>query len=178
MQGSLKHILLGVAVGLVLLSLVVSMDFVYYAPRVAVATVVYDNMANIALIPNDNHLQGPAGYFAYIGKDGDLHINFGYVAPNTVEVLSDVFYIKNNLNQPVTITVDPKPHADFTVYVSYSPNVNPSDLKGLSTDPTITLGPGQEVAVTLILFVGQVPPGTQIVFPIYVLATYHVGNGQ
>ncbi|MDT7873268.1 MAG: hypothetical protein RRB18_06645, partial [Sulfolobaceae archaeon] len=69
--------------GIILLSIVVSMDFVYQAPRTAVAYVVNDNAANIALIPNDNHLQSQQGYFAFINNQGDLQINFGNVAPNS-----------------------------------------------------------------------------------------------
>jgi len=179
MRGEVKALALGIMAGIILLSIVVSMDFVYQAPRTAVAYVVNDNAANIALIPNDHNLQSPRGYFAFINKQGDLQINFGNVAPNSVEILSDVFYVKNNLNQPVTvtITIDAENSMYYLkAYVKDPPSSSPSPMPPSYTI-TFTLGPGQESPISLELYVGNVAPGTQIQFTITVTATYNVPPG-
>jgi hypothetical protein len=193
MRTETKALTLGVVAGIFLLSLVVSMDFVYFAPRTAVAYVVNDCAANIALIPNDHHLKSPCCYFAFINAQGDLEINFGKVAPNSLEILSDVFYIKNNLNQPVmvTITVDAPKCASIYVYNTSTtdPAAPPPPPPPPSTPPppppppapttiSFMLGPGQEVPITLALVTANVPPGTTLSFMMYITATYNVGNGQ
>lgn len=157
MQSPTKALLVGVVAGLVLLSLVVSMDFVYVAPRTAVAYIVNDAGANIALIPNNNHLESQKGYFAFLNAEGDLEINFGNVAPSTTESLSDVFYIQNNLNEPVSVSI--------TVQ-------NPSGATLTVSSTSFTLQPGQKVPITLTLSVGSVSPGTQLTFTITITATY------
>ncbi|BFI76993.1 hypothetical protein [Sulfurisphaera ohwakuensis] len=188
MQSPTKALIIGIVAGLVLLSLVVSMNFVYVAPRTAVAYVVNDNMANIALIPNNNHLQSQNGYFAFINKQGDLEINFGNIAPYSAEQLSDVFYVQNNLNQPVNVTISVDPANDTTLGVYLSdppmpsppppPPAPPAPMPPVTTSITFTLQPGQSVPISLILIVGQVAPGTHITFTITVTAEYNVGTGQ
>lgn len=175
MRTETKALTLGVIAGIFLLSLVVSMDFVYFAPRTAVAYVVNDCAANIALIPNDHHLKSPCGYFAFINAQGDLQINFGKVAPNSVEILSDVFYVKNNLNEPVRVTIMPDAPKCASIYVFNTSNVNP---KAMPDPPlSLVLGPGKEIPITLVLVIHKVPPGTSLTFTIYVTATYNVVNG-
>ncbi|WP_236752738.1 hypothetical protein [Acidianus sp. HS-5] len=186
MRTETKALTLGVVAGIFLLSLVVSMDFVYFAPRTAVAYVVNDCAANIALIPNDHSLQSQTGPFAYINSQGDLQINFGKVAPNSLEILSDVFFIKNNLNKPVTITltVDAPKCASIYVYntsVDDPPAPPPPPPATTPTPPppppapttiTFQLGPGAEVPITLTIVTANVPPGTTLSFMMYVTATY------
>ncbi|BCU69726.1 hypothetical protein [Stygiolobus caldivivus] len=187
MRGEIKALGLGIMAGIILLSLIVSMDFVYVAPRTAVAYVTTDNLANIALIPNDNHLQSPQGYFAFINKQGNLQINFGNVAPNSAEELSDVFYIRNNLNQPVQITITITPGDPSTYYMVAYTNVSsdpppmpppPPPPPSPPPSPSITLPPGGTIAVSLVLVTGPVPPGTTLAFTITVTAAYNVGSGQ
>jgi hypothetical protein len=193
MRGEVKALALGIMAGIILLSIVVSMDFVYQAPRTAVAYVVNDNAANIALIPNDNHLKSPQGYFASI-NNGDLQINFGNVAPNSWEILSDVFYVENNLNQPVTVTITIYPENsmyNLTAYVNDPPSPPPPAMppSPMASPPPpamppspytiqFTLGPGQEYPISLELYVGNVAPGTQIQFTMTVTATYNVQGGM
>jgi hypothetical protein len=177
MRTETKALTLGVVAGIFLLSLVVSMDFVYFAPRTAVAYVVNDCAANIALIPNDHHLESPCGYFAFINAKGDLQINFGKVAPNSIEILSDVFYVKNNLNQPVKVTIAVDAPQCASIYAFNTSNVNPQDLPDPSS-LTFVLGPGQEVPITLALVTANVPPGTTLTFTMFITATYNVGYGQ
>jgi hypothetical protein len=173
MRGEVKALALGIMAGIILLSIVVSMDFVYQAPRTAVAYVVNDNAANIALIPNDNHLQSQQGYFAFINNQGDLQINFGNVAPNSLETLSDVFYVKNNLNQPVTVIITTPAAGNSAYYLKVSVHSQPP-----SHTIQFTLKPGQQVPISLELYVGNVAPGTQILITITVAAGYNVQGGM
>ncbi|MEM3951112.1 FixG Ig-like domain-containing protein, partial [Saccharolobus sp.] len=119
-----------------------------------------DGNANIALVPNNNNLQSQQGYFAQIQNNGELVINFGNVAPSSVETLTDVFYIVNNLNEPVSVTI------------TVEGNTN---NYGISVTPySFTLQPGQanEVPISITLNVGGASPNTQLSFTITITANY------
>ncbi|BFI76996.1 hypothetical protein [Sulfurisphaera ohwakuensis] len=55
MKTATKALIIGIIAGLVLLSLIVSLQFQYINNRPAVATVVADPNVNIAFMPNNAH---------------------------------------------------------------------------------------------------------------------------
>ncbi|BFH74816.1 hypothetical protein SJAV_27600 [Sulfurisphaera javensis] len=143
MQKSTKALLFGVTVGILLISMVASLTFYYTATRDIAFTIVADNMANVALVANDSALGSYANvpFVSYNGS-GDLEINGLNVALNANETLKDVFYITNNLNQSITVTVTVKEPTAGEVYVQESTGA-------FSTSATFTLAPGASQAITI-----------------------------
>lgn len=165
MRGEVKALALGIMAGIILLSIVVSMDFSYQTSTTAVAYVVNASEANIALIPNNISLQSPQGYFAFINQQGELQINFGNVAPNSIETLYNVFYVKNNLNQSVTVIISTPSPGNYNLQAF-------TNTQSASNSIQFTLGPGQQVPISLVLNVGNVTPGADLSMTIQVSATY------
>ncbi|QIW24441.1 hypothetical protein EWF20_09940 [Sulfolobus sp. S-194] len=152
MQSPTKALIVGIIAGILLISFVASLTFVYTATRDVNATVVGDASANIALIANDSAIgySSTGNPFVSYNRAGDLQINFGNVATNAQEILKYVFDVENNLNQTVQVTI--------TITTSSAPSGTQVYIltpQGPSTTYTFTLGAGAEQAISLELMTGN-----------------------
>ncbi|WP_229768270.1 hypothetical protein, partial [Sulfodiicoccus acidiphilus] len=161
-------------VGALLLGLVFSTTpfFTYQDTRLASVTITADPAGPLSLVPNNDNLGYSAQNDAYVtlNNSGDLAINLNDVQTNAMLKLDPAFYVDDNLNQTVTVTI--------TVSGPYNANGMPvsSTAKLLvngSTTLTFTLSPSEhEVPVYLTLTTYGTSPGTFLDFHITFTETY------
>ncbi|QXJ31006.1 DUF1102 domain-containing protein [Saccharolobus shibatae] len=173
MQNPTKALMVGIIAGILLISFVASLTFNYTATRNVSAMIVNDDSANIALVPNDNNLKyttagaSPQPFVEEVS--GNLEVQFGNVAPNSNEILDNAFYVVNNLNTPVTVTITASSTSNGATLYLHSPDQTQKSY--WSSTITFTLAAGAEEAISLELITSSSStPGSGASFTITVQA--------
>lgn len=134
-----KALIAAIVSGIILLGIGIAFSQAYFSysdTRIVSINVVADPYADIALIPNNDNLGYSTSNTPFVTVTNNvLTITFGNVAPNTTVTLGNIFYVKNNLNTTVTVTI-----TTSSSYLMASPY-------------HFTLAPGQEEGISLTLMV-------------------------
>jgi hypothetical protein len=104
-----------ILVGAILLGLVFStMPFLTYQDtRIVSVSITNDASGPLSLIPVHNMVGygkgSPSNAYAYYNSSGDLTINFHDVQTNAILSLTPAFYVDDNLNQTINVTMTVTP---------------------------------------------------------------------
>jgi|GEM_PF-1197093 len=165
-----------ILVGAILLGLVFStMPFLTYQDtRIVSVSITNDASGPLSLIPNNDNL----GYsseendpYIFYNHSGDLQIQLNSVQTNSKLTLSPAFFVDDNLNQTVKVTI--------TVVGPLTTQGTPSSsepavlLVNGSTTYTFTLRPSEgEVPVYLTLLTYGTTPGETVEFQLHFTEVY------
>ncbi len=126
--------IVGLLLGVLMLSLVFSQTFTYSVSRTFTVEVVKDPNADIAIIPAI-YLGTDKGYVVDgLNGSGDFEFNFT-AAPATITNFTPAFYLANNLNQTVSVEIS------LTVQPDVIVSVQANDVNGeyyIYVNPTVT----------------------------------------
>ncbi|BBD72196.1 hypothetical protein HS1genome_0585 [Sulfodiicoccus acidiphilus] len=170
---NMRAAIYAIVVGALLLGLVFSTTpfFTYQDTRLASVTITADPAGPLSLVPNDHYLgygSGPsASAYVYLNASGDLTINLNKVQTNAMMTISPAFFVDDNLNQTVTVTM--------TVTEVSGPTSIQLLVNGTAIPHTFTftLSPSEgEVPVYLTLETYGTMPGQSAVFHISFTETY------
>ncbi|MCG3110155.1 hypothetical protein L3N51_02452 [Metallosphaera sp. J1] len=145
--------IIGLLLGVLMLSLVFSQTFTYSVSRTFTVEVVKDPNADIAIIPGI-YLSTEKGYVVDgLNGSGDFEFNFT-AAPATITNFTPAFYLQNNLNQTVSVEISLTTQPDVIVSVSatdvngnYYVYVIPNVPAGNTASFNIDIPAGSEAAI-------------------------------
>jgi hypothetical protein len=164
-----------ILVGAILLGLVFStMPFLTYQDtRIVSVSITNDASGPLSLIPNNDNL----GYsseqkdpYIFYNNSGDLKIELNSVQTNSNLTLSPAFYVDDNLNQTVKVTITVV--GPLTTQGGSSSESAVLLVNG-STTLTFTLSPSEgEVPVYLTLLTYGTGPGETVEFQLHFTEVY------
>jgi hypothetical protein len=164
-----------ILVGAILLGLVFStMPFLTYQDtRIVSVSITNDASGPLSLIPNNDNL----GYssqendpYIFYNHSGDLQIQLNSVQTNSKLTLSPAFFVDDNLNQTVKVTITVV--GPLTTQGTRSPEPAVLLVNG-STTLTFTLSPSEgEVPVYLTLLTYGTTPGETVEFQLHFTEVY------